>query len=250
MGILANIEQRTQSGQKLLAYLIDPDKYQGAHLKTAIDLINETNPDLVFVGGSLVSDEISATVKTIKQHIQQPVILYPGSLIQFTPHADGILFISLISGRNPEFLIGNHVVAAPIIKQSGMEVLPTGYMLVDGGSVTSVQYMSNTTPIPPAKCDIAVATALAGEYLGLKMIYMDAGSGALNPVPASMIRKVKANLSIPLMIGGGLNTAEKVHTACQAGADIIVIGNAAEKDPSLLKEFIQVIRQFNLKVVQ
>jgi putative glycerol-1-phosphate prenyltransferase len=245
MGILANIETQVAQGRKLLAYLIDPDKYQGERLDIAIDLIHDTKPDLVFVGGSLVSAEITATVKSLKQFIQQPVILYPGSVAQFTPQADAILFISLISGRNPEFLIGNHVVSAPLIRQSGMEVLPTGYMLIDGGNTTSVQYMSNTMPIPCEKSDIAVATAMAGEYLGLRMIYMDAGSGAHQPVPPPMIRKVKSAISVPLMIGGGLNTPAKVEAACQAGADLIVIGNAAEKDPSLLMAFKKVIDGFN-----
>lgn len=241
MSIYTHIQSKAANGQKQLAYLLDPDKYQGEKLTAAIGLIASTQPDLVMVGGSLVHGNTQLLVDTLKKQIEIPVILYPGSLLQLAPQADGILFISLISGRNPEFLIGNHVVAAPILRQTNMEIIPTGYMLVDGGNVTSVQYMSNTTPIPSAKTDIAVATALAGQYLGMKMIYMDAGSGASNPIPPQMIREVKNALAIPLMVGGGLNTTEKVANACQAGADLLVIGNAVEKDPSLLAEFKQIV---------
>ena len=244
MFILENIHKKMSDGRKQLAYLLDPDKYQNEKLTKAIGLIEATSPDLVMVGGSLVQGNTQLLVETLKRHIDIPVILYPGSLLQLAPQADGILFISLISGRNPEFLIGNHVVAAPILRQTQMEVIATGYMLVDGGNVTSVQYMSNTMPIPPAKTDIAVATALAGQYLGMKMIYIDGGSGALNPVPPAMIREVKNALSIPLMIGGGLNTPQKVDDACRAGADLLVIGNAVEKDPSLLAEFKAVVERY------
>jgi phosphoglycerol geranylgeranyltransferase len=236
MNILNNIIHKANAGKKQLAYLLDPDNYQGNKLLKAIDLIGETNPDMVLVGGSIVHGNTSLLVDALKSSISQPVVLYPGSLLQLAPNADGILFISLISGRNPELLIGNHVVAAPIIKQTNMEVIPTGYMLIDGGNVTSVQYMSNTMPIPSDKTDIAVATALAGQYLGMKMIYLDGGSGALRPVPAQMIAHVKSQLTIPLMVGGGINTAEKAETACNAGADILVIGNAVEKDATLLAE--------------
>ncbi|MFT3740845.1 MAG: geranylgeranylglyceryl/heptaprenylglyceryl phosphate synthase [Breznakibacter sp.] len=241
MSILQSIYTKIADGRKQLAYLLDPDKYQGDKLDKAIGLIGRTRPDLVMVGGSLVQGNTAQLVETLKRHIPIPVILYPGSLLQLAPQADGILFISLISGRNPEFLIGNHVVVAPILRQTNIEVIPTGYMLVDGGNVTSVQYMSNTMPIPPAKTDIAVATALAGQYLGMKMIYMDGGSGALNPIPPAMISEVKGALDIPLIIGGGLNTPEKVASACNAGADLLVIGNAVEKDPSLLAEFKSII---------
>jgi putative glycerol-1-phosphate prenyltransferase len=237
MNVLYPIIQKSKEGRKQLAYLIDPDKYQGAKLDEAIRLIKTTQPDMVMVGGSLVSVHIESTIHTLKQHISQPVILYPGSLLQLSFNADALLFLSLISGRNPELLIGNHVVAAPLLKQSNLEIIPTGYMLIDGGSKTSVEYMSNTAPIPASKNEIAVATALAGEMLGMKLIYMDAGSGASQPIHPAMIKAVKTSLTIPLMIGGGLNTPEKVKQACLAGADIIVIGNAIEKDPSLLHQF-------------
>jgi phosphoglycerol geranylgeranyltransferase len=145
----------------------------------------------------------------------------------------------MISGRNPELLIGHHVVAAPYIKQFGIEPISTGYMLIDGGSPTSVEYISQTRPIPAEKADIAVATALAGEMLGMKMIYMDAGSGALNPVSAKTIQAVKSTLTIPLMIGGGITSVKQLTSACQAGADLVVVGNVLEKDPTLIQSFLE-----------
>lgn len=243
MTILSSIQTKTQQGKKQLAVLLDPDKYQGERMHRAIDLLSKTAPDMVLVGGSIVSASTDEVVKLLKRELTLPVVLYPGSLLQLSNSADAILFISLISGRNPEFLIGNHVVAAPILKQSGLEVISTGYMIIDGGKTTSVEYMSNTMPIPATKTDIAVATALAGQYLGMKMIYMDGGSGAHNPVPVEMITAVKKSLDIPLMIGGGLNTSQKVANACQAGADIVVIGNALEKDLGLMQEFASIVRQ-------
>ena len=242
MSILKSIYKKSANNQKQLAFLIDPDKYSGNKLEQTIKQINKTQPDIVMIGGSLVVDKIDFIILKIKEECQIPVIIYPGSLIQLSTKADGILFISLISGRNPDFLIGNHVVAAPILKQSATEVISTGYMLIEGGTKTSVEYMSNTQPIPSTKNDIAIATAFAGELLGMKLIYMDAGSGAKNPIPLTMIREVKKSITVPLMIGGGLNTPEKVEKACQAGADIVVIGNAVEKDLSLLKEFISIVR--------
>jgi len=156
--------------------------------------------------------------------------------LQISKNADGILLLSLISGRNPELLIGKQVIAAPILKASNLDILPTGYILIDGGKPTAVSYMSNTNPIPFDKDDIAMCTAMAGEMLGLKLIYMDAGSGALNAISEKMIKKVSSNISIPLIIGGGINTPQKAILACKAGADIIVVGNAIEKDSSLIKK--------------
>jgi putative glycerol-1-phosphate prenyltransferase len=177
----------------------------------------------------------------IKKNTSIPVLLFPGSSMQVSKHADGILLLSLISGRNPEFLIGQHVIAAPYLKESGIEILSTGYILIDGGNATTVTYISNTTPIPADKAEIAACTAMAGEMLGLKMIYMDGGSGALNPINSALIKKVKQILTIPLIIGGGITTVEKALEACNAGADIIVIGNAAEKSPELIHQIKKAI---------
>ncbi|PZX16909.1 putative glycerol-1-phosphate prenyltransferase [Breznakibacter xylanolyticus] len=243
MNIYASILTKSQQGKKQLAVLIDPDKCDGDQLQKTITLLGETKPDMVLVGGSLVSTLTDSVVEALKQNLDLPVVLYPGSLLQLSHSADAILFISLISGRNPEFLIGNHVVAAPILHRTPIEVISTGYMIIDGGKPTSVEYMSNTMPIPASKTDIAVATALAGQYLGMKMIYMDGGSGAHQPVPVEMITAVKQILHIPLMIGGGLNTPEKVEAACNAGADLIVVGNALEKDPALMRTFTSIVQQ-------
>jgi len=242
--ILEVIEAKVNASKKLFAVLIDPDKFPQQNLLNIITAMEVVKPDLILVGGSLVAGKTENVVETLKEHLSIFVVLFPGNLLQLTPQADGILFISLISGRNPELLIGNHVASAPFIRNSGMEVMSTGYVLVEGGISTSVEYMSQTQPIPANKADIAVATCMAGEMLGQKLIYLEAGSGALEPVPAEMIQAVKSNISVPLIVGGGLNTKEKVKNACAAGADIIVVGNALEKDLSLLKEFKSIVESF------
>lgn len=242
--ILQAIEAKVKVNKKLFAVLIDPDKFPHQNLLKIITAMEAAKPDLILVGGSLVAGKTEMVVNVLKEHLSIFVVLFPGNLLQLTPKADGILFISLISGRNPELLIGNHVASALFIKNSGMEVMPTGYVLIEGGTTTSVEYMSQTRPIPANKADIAVATSIAGEMLGQKLIYLEAGSGAIEPVPTEMIKAVKSNISIPLIVGGGLNSKEKVKDACKAGADIIVVGNAFEKDLNLLKEFKEVIDSF------
>ncbi|GAF04707.1 phosphoglycerol geranylgeranyltransferase [Saccharicrinis fermentans] len=242
--ILSTIHEKIKTGQKLFAVLIDPDKFPQKNLLKIITAMETASPDLILVGGSLVNDRVEMVVDVLKNNLNIPVVLFPGNLMQLTPHADGILFISLISGRNPELLIGNHVASAPFLKKTGMEILSTGYILIDGGTITSVEYMSQTRPIPANKPEIAVATAIAGEMLGQQLIYLEGGSGAQNPVSGEIIQAVKKNISIPLIVGGGLNTVEKVKTACQSGADIIVVGNAFEKDLSLLKKFKELIHTF------
>jgi phosphoglycerol geranylgeranyltransferase len=227
--------------KKLLAVLLDPDWQDRKKQETAVRNAEKCGADLLLVGGSLISQPIDSFVEMIKQHTSLPVVLFPGSLLQLSARADAMLLLSMISGRNPELLIGNHVAAAPMIRKSGIEVIAAGYMLIEGGKQTSVEYMSNTRPIPAAKSDIAVATALAGEMLGLKLIYLEAGSGADKPVPLSMIRAVRSSVSLPIMVGGGLKTPKDAEAACQAGADIIVIGSAAEKNQKLLQTFARVI---------
>ncbi|WP_220429224.1 geranylgeranylglyceryl/heptaprenylglyceryl phosphate synthase [Tenuifilum thalassicum] len=217
-----------------LAILIDPDKEGSVDIDKIIENAEKSGASLLFVGGSLVNSPLHEFVERVKRMTSLPVVLFPGSAMQFSPKADGILFLSLISGRNPEFLIGQHVNVAAMVKQSNIEVIPTGYILVDGGTPTSVQYMSQTMPIPSNKHEIAVSTAIAGELLGLKAIYLEAGSGALNPVPLKMIEKVKENISIPLIVGGGIKTPQQVTYALSAGANLVVVGNALEKNPLLL----------------
>jgi putative glycerol-1-phosphate prenyltransferase len=188
---------------------------------------------------------LDQVVAQIKQACDIPVLLFPGSPDQITPKADALLYLSLISGRNPELLIGQHVISAPFVKQSGLEIIPVGYMLIDGGTPTTVSYISNTNPIPANKNDIASCTAMAGEMLGLKVIYMDAGSGAKNAIPTAMIQQVAKHIQIPLIVGGGITTPEKAIENCKAGADIIVIGNAIEKDPALIQMLAEAIHSLN-----
>lgn len=200
--------------------------------------------DLLLVGGSLLTNgNFEECIQFLKKNTQIPIVIFPGNGHQISSSADAILLLSLISGRNPDLLIGNHVIAAPMIKSSQLEVISTGYMLIESGRQTSALYMSNTNPIPSDKDDIAMCTAMAGEMLGLKMIYMDAGSGALNPVSETMIRTVKNNVHIPVMVGGGIKTVEQAVASCKAGADIIVVGNAIEKDPGLIKKISDSIHQ-------
>ncbi len=228
---------------KQFAVLIDPDKVNKERLTIIIKNAEEAKADYLFVGGSLVvNNYLDRCLFEIKALTDIPVILFPGSTLQINDKADAVFFLSVISGRNPELLIGQHVIAAPMIKKSSLEVIPTGYMLIDGGRPTTVSYISNTIPIPSDKNDIAVSTALAGEMLGLKLLYMDAGSGAKHPISETMINSVKQNINIPLIVGGGIKTPEQALIASKAGADIIVIGNAIEKNPSLLIELALAIR--------
>ncbi len=236
------IKQKIKAGKKLFALLIDPDSYNADNLPGLIQKANKTKVDLILIGGSLLNNDIDHTIEIIKTNTIIPVILFPGNLLQISNKADGILLLSLISGRNPDLLIGNHVIASAHIKRSKLEVLPTGYILIDGGKPTSVEYMSNTQAIPSNKTDIAVATAMAGEMLGLKYIYLEAGSGADNSVNVNMISSVKQNISVPLIVGGGIKSPEDVKKAVKAGADVIVIGNAIEKDNSSLEKLVKALK--------
>lgn len=230
-------------GKKLFAVLIDPDKYLETSLISVTKAAVENEVDFFFIGGSLlIKQKIENCLRLIRENSRIPLILFPGDSFHISDNADAILFLSLISGRNPEMLIGKHVVAAPCLKTSSMEIIPTGYMLIESGKPTTVQYMSNTIPIPADKDDIAVCTAMAGEMLGLKLIYMDAGSGAFKLVSESMIRNVKEKISVPLIIGGGIDSPEKAKKCCEAGADMIVVGNAIEKNINLIPEISEAIR--------
>lgn len=227
----------------MLALLIDPDKCRDDALEKQGRLIEEYQPHLVMVGGSLTSHPVDEVVHYLKENTSRPVILYPGHPVQVSFNADALLFLSMISGRNPELLIGAHVTIAPAIRKNRIETIPTGYMLIDGGVPTSVEYISQTRPIPADKTDIATATAIAGQLLGQKLIYMDAGSGARNVVSPEMIEAVKKQIDVPLMVGGGIDSPEKLSLAFNNGADIVVAGNILEKDPALLGSFMQVTHQ-------
>jgi phosphoglycerol geranylgeranyltransferase len=234
--------ERKSKGQKSFALLIDPDKVDDEKIDQLMALATAAKVDYLLVGGSLViSNHLDKVVQRIKQNCNIPSILFPGSPSQISVHADGLLYLSLISGRNPELLIGQHVISAAAVKQSGLEIISTGYMVIDGGAPTTVSYISNAAPVPADKNEIAMCTAMAGEMLGMKIIYMDAGSGAKRPVSESMIEKVSQSIEIPLLVGGGITDPEKAYRNCKAGADVLVIGNAIEKDPSLIKEMSDAI---------
>ena len=239
------IQNSRKAGKKLFAILIDPDKQSKEELKQIVEKAKSAKVDLFFVGGSLLTnDSLDSCLEILKSNSDIPVVLFPGNAMQVNDKADAILFLSLISGRNAEMLIGKQVITAPILKQSSLEVLPTGYMLIDSGKPTTVSYMSNTTPIPYEKNAVAACTAMAGEMLGLKFIFMDGGSGALTPISEKMIAKVRQSIDTPLIIGGGISSGEKAAANCHAGADVIVVGNAIEKDEALIEEIANAIHNY------
>jgi phosphoglycerol geranylgeranyltransferase len=238
--------QNKARGYKSFAVLLDPDKLDEESCIKLVNLGIESKIDYFFIGGSLLTNyNLSSLVKIIKENSQIPVILFPGSYLQIDDSADAILLLSLISGRNPDYLIGQHVTAAPILRKSKLEILPTGYILIDCGKQTTVSYISNTTPIPHDKPSVAVCTAMAGEMLGLKLLYIDGGSGAQMPVSLKMIAEVRKSVEIPIIVGGGINTPKKALDALSAGADLIVIGNGIEKDANLLIEVSEQISAIN-----
>lgn len=241
MSVLDIITARKNTGKKTLALLIDPDKYQEEDFLQLKNLACFEAVDILLVGGSLiVGAYFSQTVQSLKQHCPTlPLVIFPGSNMHLDTSADAILFLSLISGRNPDLLIGQHVVVAPILKKSQLEILPTGYMLIEGGKQTTVSYISNTTPIPADKPEIAACTAMAGEMLGLKMIYADAGSGAQSPITAKMVQLIRKAIQVPLWIGGGIRTPQKALELYKAGADVLVLGNIGEENRAALEAILE-----------
>ena len=241
--IQMNSLSKIQNGEKHFAVLIDPDDVSISEIDVIVEYSKRANVSFFLVGGSLlIEDEFEKMILYLKQKSAIPVLIFPGDTYQISSKADGILLLSLISGRNSDLLIGKHVLAAPRIKRSQIEVLPTGYMLVDSGKQTTASYMSNSMPIPRNKESIAVATALAGELLGMQLIYMDGGSGAEHQISLSMIKKVKENISIPLIIGGGIKDAQRVKEVLEAGADMVVVGTAIEQNPELILEIGEAFR--------
>lgn len=241
-GVLKRMNDAKDSNVKGLAVLIDPDFSEYSHLERLVLLSQNSLISYFFIGGSMIAqpNALERTVKFIKAHSTIPVILFPGSHHHFCPEADAILFLSLISGRNPDFLIGNHVLAAPAIKSSGIEVLPTGYLLIDGGKPTTASYISNTSPLPSNKPSIAACTAMAGEMLGMKLIFLDAGSGASQSVSEQMISEVKKVVNVPLIVGGGIKSIADAKAKYNAGADILVVGNIIEENPDFIKEMMTI----------
>lgn len=245
--ILHYLNERKRQNQKSLAVLVDPDKVTSdLELQRLIDQCNQLSVDYFFIGGSLlVSNILDDVIIKIRESSSIPVILFPGNNMHISKHANGILFLSLISGRNADLLIGQHVIAAPILKHSGLEILPTGYIIIGDQINTTVSYISQTLPIPSNKPEIAVSTAMAGEMLGMQIIYLDAGSGASKEVPYSMVRMVKEATDIPIIVGGGINTADKVKNAYDAGADVVVLGTIIENDPDFVGDAIRMRNQLN-----
>lgn len=234
--VLEHIEEAKGSGRKLLAVLIDPDFGQDeAALERTVHNACIARADLLLVGGSLLtSSSFDRCVRLVKEWSDRPVVLFPGSPSQLSAHADAVLFLSLISGRNPELLIGHHVTAAPTVRALGIEAIPTGYLLVDGGRTTTAHYVSQSAPIPHDKAGIAAATAMAGELLGLRTLYLDTGSGAPRSVSPAMVAAVRATVGLPIIVGGGIRDAATARALCEAGADLLVVGTAFEQDPELI----------------
>ena len=222
--------------------LLDPDRRNEQSLEERVEKANNAGVDALFVGGSLMMDfKCEDRVKKIKSLSKIPIILFPGGVGQLNSHYDAMLFMSVISGRNPHYLIGEQVLAAPIVKDLGIETIPTGYILLDGGAGSTVEFISGTRPLPMHRKDIAVAHALAGQFLGMKFIYLEAGSGAKEPVPTSLIKAVNNAINIPIIVGGGINSPDLARAAVNAGASIIVTGTILEDNPDYVKQFANAI---------
>jgi len=232
--ILAHIQKSSKKGKKLLAILLDPDKTTSTEIPSISKRIESLKANFIFVGGSFVEKGITDIfVQKLKEHTNIPSVLFPGDYSQVTNNADGLLFLSLLSGRNPEYLIEQQIKAVPFLKNSNIEIIPTGYILIDGGTNSSVLKVSKTTAIPQNNIELAVSTAVAGMYKGKQLIYLEAGSGAKFPVNSKLISEVKKYINIPLIVGGGIKTKEQLNAAYNNGADLVVIGTAFENNIDL-----------------
>jgi len=246
---LNTLQKAREAGRKKLAILIDPDSQHVDELAQTVEWAEQAQVDAYFVGGSLLlRDALDETLLTIKKRSARPTLIFPGSVQQVSAHADGILFLSLISGRNPDLLIGQQVIAAPMVREANLEVIATGYMLIDSGRPTTASYMSHSQPIPHHKPEIAACTALAGQYLGMHTLYLDGGSGAEKPIDTDMITAVRDMTHLPLIVGGGIQSPERAQALCRAGADVIVVGNAFETNPSLMNEMARAVHEVNLSL--
>jgi putative glycerol-1-phosphate prenyltransferase len=244
MGIYERIEEKRRRGGRLFALLLDPENHTPESVRALFGAVGERPVDLVLVGGSLVSRPVEPVLRAVREAVTLPVVLFPGSLLQLSGEADALLMLNLISGRYPEYLAGNQVTAALMIRTLGLEVIPTGYILMGGGAGTAVEVISNTHPLPERKKEIILATALAGEYMGSRLIYLEKGSGADSPPDADLIRAVRELLTVPLITGGGITDAATADKLFRAGADMVVVGNAIEENISLVKEMKRVAESF------
>jgi len=238
------MERDTFPRKRSIGLLLDPDKSEGDSLRTILRIAEECHTDYILTGGSLTFNSIDSLIEEVRHYCSIQVVLFPGSLLQLSQKADIIMLLSLISGRNPELLIGNHVTAAPYLKTVREKLVSVGYILINCGNRTSVEYISQTEAIPSGKPEIAAATAMAGEMLGLGMIYLEAGSGAETHVPVNIIEAVRENVSIPLAVGGGITKIEEIENIFTAGADAIILGNGCEKNPELLRDACRVRDRF------
>ena len=242
MSVLSKLNDCVEKKGAGFIVLIDPDKKNDKNIDQFVEKANQNGVDAIFVGGSIMMDGLyHKRVERIKSISEIPVILFPGGVNQINKHYDAMLFMSLLSGRNSHYLIGEQVIAAPIVKDYEIETIPTGYLLIDGGSPTSVEVVSGTNPLPSNRPDIIVSHALAAQFLGMELIYLEAGSGALNEVPEDVVKKVADEISIGLIVGGGIRTPEDANSIVNAGASFVVIGSAIEKSAELMKEFSSAI---------
>ncbi|WP_100610233.1 geranylgeranylglyceryl/heptaprenylglyceryl phosphate synthase [Confluentibacter lentus] len=249
-GIYRNIQASIKNGEKLLAVLIDPDKFQIERVEEFISKVNTSVATHIFVGGSIVEEDITQVlVSEIKKNTNLPIVLFPGDVTQITNKADALLFLSLISGRNPEYLIGKHVEAISKLRKTNLEVIPTGYLLIENGKETAVEKVTGTKPIPRERIQEIIDTAKAGELLGMKLIYLEAGSGAKVPVTNQIISLVKQELEIPLIVGGGIRNNEQLKNAYNSGADLVVIGTAFEEDELFFEE-IKKNKESRIKMIE
>jgi len=233
----ANILNSVSKKERLLAVLIDPDKMKVENISSFVTKVNASIATHIFVGGSVVDDYLTDDlVYEINKHTQLPIVLFPGDLTQITDKADAILFLSLISGRNPDYLIGKHVESISKLKATNLEIIPTGYILIENEKETAVQRVTKTKPLERKKIQEIVDTAIAGNLLGMKLIYLEAGSGAIHPVTSEIISKVKEGVTIPLIVGGGIKTKQQLEETYNSGADLVVIGTAFEDDESFFED--------------
>ncbi|MCG8574552.1 MAG: geranylgeranylglyceryl/heptaprenylglyceryl phosphate synthase [Flavobacteriales bacterium] len=228
-----------------LAILIDPDKTSSeSQLKGLTDKLNALKPDFIFVGGSTVDQkDFDLCIQSLKELCSLPIVIFPGSSNQISEKADGILFLSLLSGRNPDYLIGHQIRSAHRLKRMDIEVIPTAYLLIDGGKTSAVAYVSQTTPIPTDQTTIALNTSIAGEMMGMKAIFLDAGSGAENSVPTEMVKEIHTHTTIPVIVGGGIKTIDQYEAMKEAGANLVVIGNKIEEDSNFLLDLLNITKK-------